>query len=236
MHAKSKAKQGGSPNFLVLLGAVAVIGAGVIWWVTRPAAPVAIALDPSVPLPQAEGHVYGSDSAPVTIMEFADFECPGCASFSALAGRDIKERLVPTGNVRFVFFDFPLNIHANAPAAHLAAGCAAEQGKFWEMHDQLFAGQFDWNTQATSNPRPIFTEYAKTVGVNVDEWNACYDAQRPLARIEANRNYGIAQQVGSTPTIAIEGQLYPGGLSGDQIKQIVDSILAARAAVVAGGE
>lgn len=227
VNAKSVKPQKSKTPFFLLLGAIAVAGAGVLYMVTRDSAPSAIAVDPSAPPAEARGYTLGNENAPITIAEFADFECPGCAQFSALTKQDIIDRLVTPGLAKFVFYDFPLPIHPNTMSAHLAAACADDQGKFWEMHDQLFNGQLDWNTQVTSNPRKVMAGYVKAIGLNEAEWNQCFDAQTHVGRIDANKNLGIQRGVTSTPSVQIADRLYTGGMSGDRIKFIVDSLIAA---------
>lgn len=232
MSKKSVKPQKSPVPFYALLALVAAVGAYVLYTVTRPTAPVAIAVAPGTAPVEASGYLYGNADAPISIIEYADFECGGCAQFNVLVTPDIKSRIVDAGLASFRFYDFPLNIHPNAMAAHLAAACADDQNKFWVMHDRIFAGQIDWNTQATRNPRKQLEGYAKELGLDMTAWNACYNSQKHVARIEANRNAGIRMGVGSTPTVQVGDRLYPGGLSSDQIKQIVDSLVAAMPAVM----
>jgi protein-disulfide isomerase len=218
--------------FFALLALVAVAGGGGIWYATQ-SKPAPIALPAGTPLPAAEGYLYGNAHAPVAILEFADFECPGCAQFATLVTPDVKKRLVDAGLASFRFYDFPLTqIHANSMAAHLAAACAADQGKFWEMHDLIFQGQFDWNSQATTNPKKVLQTYLAAAGVEPAAWNACFDSQQHVGRIMANQKVGMDRAVSSTPTLVIGDRVYPGGLSYDQIKKLVDSIAVARQGVV----
>jgi len=143
------AKRGGPPKgFWMALVAVAVLGVGALSWVaTRPKA-TATKVDPTLPALKAEGYLLGNPNAPVEIIEFADFECPGCGQFATLTEPDIRARMVNTGQVRMRFMDFPLDIHKNTWDASLAASCANEQGKFWEMHDLIFQNQDRANVQA----------------------------------------------------------------------------------------
>ena len=106
--------------------------------------PIALASGP-------RGVVLGSDSAPVEIAEYSDFQCPFCARFAVLQLPDIRERLINTGRVRWRFMNFPLDGHPNTRPAHLAAACAAEQGRFWEMHDAVYQGQGDWSESRRPN-------------------------------------------------------------------------------------
>ena len=230
MSKKSVQPQKSQSPFLVIVGVVALIGGAALYFVTRPSTPTAITVDPTAAPVEAQGVLFGNPDAPISIVEYADFECGGCAQFALLHTPDIKKRIVETGKANFKFMDFPLNIHPNAMAAHLAAACANDQGKFWEMHDAVFDAQYEWNTQATSNPKKVLATVAQRVGLDMGAWNTCFDDRRHLGTIEANRNAGIKLGVNSTPSIQIGGRLFPGGLSADQVKQIVDSLVAASAA------
>ncbi len=230
MSKKSIQPKSSKTPFVAALLAIAVIGGGVLYYVTRPSVPQSIAVDPTAPPVEAEGYLYGNPDAPITIAEYGDFECPGCAQFAILTAPDIKQRIVDAGLANFRFYDFPLAMHPNAMSAHLAAACANDQGKFWEMHDRIFMGQGEWNTQSTRNPRKFMSGYAEELALDMTAWNACFDSQQHVARIEANRNAGVKLGVSATPTVQVGGRLYAGGLTGDQLKAIVDSITKANAA------
>lgn len=220
--------------FLPAVVAILAIGAGVIYWQVQANKPKPITLAASTPLPKAEGYLRGNPDAPVSIIEFADFECPGCANFATVQEPDVRTRLVDAGLANFRFYDFPLTqIHANTLSAHLAASCANEQGKFWELHDAIFAAQNEWNTQATSNPRKVLDRLAGEVGLDMARFGACFDSQRTLPQIQANAAEGTQRGVSSTPTLLIGNRLYPGGLPYDDIKKLVDSLRAAPAAAPA---
>jgi len=213
-------------GFYYALAAVAVIGASIlVYTMTRKPAAVAgteIKYDPATSGP-AKGYTIGKADAPVEIVEFADFECPGCGNFAAVTEPDVRKRIVEPGLAKFTFYDFPLPQHKNSKPAHNAAACAGDQNKFWEMHDRLFATQDQWNTQATDNPKPFFEKYASDIGLNVKLWEECYDARKHEGRILANVNEGERRQVGSTPTFIVGTKLYPGSLPYDVLKAIVDS-------------
>ena len=130
-------------------------------------------------------------------------------------------RLVATGEVRFRFMDFPLSSHQNSAAAHNAAACANEQGKFWEMHDAIYRNQDRWNGQATSDPRRQLKQLAGDVGADVKKWEECFDSGRLLPQIAANRREGERLRVQSTPSFKIGGQIIPGSMTYDQMRQMV---------------
>lgn len=223
----SKKKSSNRP-FGAILAVVAVVGLGVLGWVVSRPAKV-VTLDPSLPPVAAAGIVKGSPDAPVEIIEFADFECPGCAFYATMTGPDVMKKLVETGDVRFRFMDFPLtDIHPNTIAAHNAAHCADEQGKFWEMHDLLFRDQDRWDARATRTPKRVIERLAGEAGLDVAAWNECFDSGRKLPQIAANRKEGERLRVGSTPTFLIGGQLVQ-PRNYDEMRQFVSLEMARQA-------
>jgi protein-disulfide isomerase len=220
-------------TFYIVLGLIAVIGIVLIVRAatSHPSAPIVMAECSGPPLggPPAVGHVLGPDSAPVQIDEYSDFECPFCARFAIVTMPDVRERLIPTGKVRWRFMDFPLQGHTKSPVAHVAASCAADQGKFWEMEDALYGDQNTWVEE--KNPEGKFLEYARRIGVNTDSFRVCLQERRPWPRIEATRCLGEKLAVGGTPTFFINGrQLAEPTLAYDDLTRIVDSIAALAAA------
>lgn len=213
--------------FTAIIAVVAVVGVATLGYVmSRPRE--TITLDPTtLPRVAAAGILKGNPNAPVQVMEFADFECPACGNFATVTGPDVMQRLVATGEVAIRFFDLPLEIHPNAIPAHNAAHCANEQGKFWEMHDLIFAGQFDWNSQATRSPKRVFEGYAKQIGLDMAKWNDCFDSGRMLPQIMANRDEAVRLRVRSTPSFVIAGQLVEGSITYDNFKKYVDEAKAA---------
>jgi protein-disulfide isomerase len=216
-------------KFYMTLGAIAIVGAAIVGYAaTRPAGAGVVAVDPSVPDGPVEGYVMGSPTAPVEIVEYADFECPACAQFAIVTEPQVRQLLVETGKARIRFFDYPIpSIHPNTMSAHLAAACANDQGKFWEMHDLLFQGQDRWNGQRTSKPKSIFSGYARQIALDEKAWEACYDDRRHLGRIQASAAAGQARRVQSTPTFIVGGRMFPGAIGYDQLKAMVDSATAA---------
>ncbi|MEO8622556.1 MAG: DsbA family protein [bacterium] len=218
------AKRGGpGQNFWIALGAVAVIGIGALSWVSTRSKAAPVAFDPNL---KAKGYLLGNASAPVEIIEYADFECPSCGQYASLTEPDVRTRLVNTGKVRIKYLDFPLSMHKNTWDASLAASCANDQGKFWEMHDQIFANQDKWNGEATSKPRKPLGAIAQGLGLDMTKYDACMDAETHRGQIQANEAEGERRGVNSTPSFVIGGQLYPGALSFDALNKIVETELA----------
>ncbi len=213
-------------QFYYVLGAVALVGASILGYsmMRKPDAAVGqAAAIPTGPVGPAEGYLLGKADAPVKIIEFADFECPGCGQFATVTEPDVRKRIIDVGLANFTYYDFPLPQHKNSHPASNAAACAADQGKFWEMHDKLFGAQDQWNTQATDNPKPFFQKYAEQIGLNTQVWETCYDARKHQGRILANAAEGERRKINQTPTLIIGEKQYAGALPYDALKAIVDS-------------
>ncbi|MEO6567958.1 MAG: thioredoxin domain-containing protein [Opitutaceae bacterium] len=219
-----------TPFFLLLL-VIVVAGAGGIYAKMDSSKTKPIVLAPGTPLPTSEGYLRGNANAPVSIVEFGDFECPSCGSFATITEPDLRKRVIDAGLASFRFYDYPLPMHANTMTAHLAAACADHQGKFWEMHDALFEGQTEWNGQATTNPRKVIAGYVKKLGLDEAAWNSCFDSQKDVARIESHKAAGTKLNVNSTPTFVIDNRMYDGQFTYDAMKKLVDSLTAAKGAV-----
>jgi protein-disulfide isomerase len=221
------AKRSGPPQaFWLALALVAIIGVGALAFVaSRPKAKVT-QIDPSLPPLKAEGYVLGSPTAPVEVIEFADFECPACGQYATVTEPDIRTNLVNTGQVRVRYMDYPLPMHKNTWDASLAAACANAQGKFWQMHDALFANQDRWNGEATSRPRPVIADLAKGLGLDMTKYGACMDEETYRPQIQASLAEAEKRQINQTPTFVFNGTVVSGALPFDKFKQYVDSAAA----------
>ena len=222
--------------FYWLLGIIVLVGVAALGYVaSRPkSGPTEMLQGPDTAnAGPPQGYLMGKVDAPVKIMEFADFECPGCASFATVTEPDIRKRIIEPGLASITYFDFPLNQHRNTLGASNAAACADEQGKFWPMHDRLFSVQDEWNGEATDVPKPFFKRYATEIGLDVAKWETCYDARKYQKRISANLADGLRRGVNSTPTFVIGNRIYAGGRSYDEMKALVDSLAKASGAQTA---
>jgi protein-disulfide isomerase len=207
-------------GFYIVLAVVAVGGLGAILWQTQRSAGAGNRYVDAQP-GTAEGYLLGDPNAPVTILEFADFQCPACATWSTVQKPDVVQRLIETGQANLRFFDFPLPIHPNANQAHNAAACAADQNKFWEMHDAIFRGHPEW--AENSRPKRAFERYAREIGLDVSAWESCYEGGTHMPRILANQREGERLGVNSTPTFVIGRRLRAGVLPYDVVRALVDS-------------
>jgi protein-disulfide isomerase len=214
-------------RFYALFGVIAAIGIGLLLWQmnrsSTPAIPAKVAVQTS-DTAGFRGYVTGSDSAAVEVVEFADYQCPACQQFATVEWPYVRDRLVQTGRVRWVFRDFPLSQHQWARLAAHAAACGNDQGKYWEFQEAIFATQPDW--QFSRDAGKTFREQAQKVGLDVAAYEACMKSLKYAGRIQASAEEGIRLGVGSTPTFVIRGRLYPGLMPYDRLRALVDSLSA----------
>ena len=214
-------------RFYLILAALAVAGVVVLMLASRER-PMPGAIEGAVPVVASDGFAgftLGSDSAPVEIVEYSDFECPFCARFANLQMPAVRRQLIETGLVRWRFRDYPLPNHGFSRLAAHAAHCAGEQGRFWEMHDALYANHSVW-AQTGRDPTRLFSERAEQSGVEMGAYRACMESNRHAARIEAAHQEGEARGVGGTPTFFVNGARFGGSPTSDGFKAVVDSIMA----------
>ncbi|HEX9579957.1 MAG TPA: DsbA family protein [Gemmatimonadales bacterium] len=222
------ARARGLKPFYALLGGIAVVGGGWLLVSARSGGqpPALEALPPGAVTAAGDfpGYVLGSDSAPLEVVEYADFQCPACAQFAILTMHDVQERLIQTGRVRWRFRDFPLEMHDKARLAHHAAACAGEQNQFWAMHDQLYYGQARWSTQRASGATRMYRDYARALGLDLGGFDGCMESGRFQARIEASVQEGLRLGVGSTPTFVMGNARIAEALPYDRLRQVIDSL------------
>lgn len=161
--------------------------------------------------------VLGNPNAVVTLVEYADFQCPACGYYAPLIKRVFENS---STTMKIVFRHFPLPQHMNAVPASLAAEAAGMQGKFWEMYDMLFDKQIDWET--SSDPKTVFTEYAKTLGLDTVKFSADFDLESLKTKITASSRGGAKGGVNSTPTFFINGKKITNPTNYEDFKKLVD--------------
>lgn len=165
----------------------------------------------------------GDPKAPVTVIEYASMTCPHCATFTEKTFPDIKKKYVDTGKVRFIFREFPLD--NLAAAVFMLARCNAEtnSNKYFAFIDTMFRQQRTW---AVENPLQPLLTISKQAGFTQETFNACLSNQKVLDGIEAIRQRGVDKfKVQSTPSFFINGKLYTGALSVDEMSKIIDPLL-----------
>jgi protein-disulfide isomerase len=225
---------------LLLIGAVVVLSIG--WWIEHQrfmAASAALdkpgadneAADPANEQQSERQHIplvgvhKGAANAPITIVEFVDFQCPFCGRATDTIDQVFKEYL---GQVRFYVRHSPLPFHPDAPAAAEAALAAEEQGKFWEMHDKLIGNQ-------RNLAREDLEAYARELGLDMGKFTQALDARSHKARID--QDIVVAEKVGArgTPTFFINGRKMSGAQPFEAFKGVIGEELARAQKLVAKG-
>lgn len=177
--------------------------------------------EPEMPRVQiaADGPAKGPDTAPVTLIVFSDFQCPYCAK-----AKPILDTVKTTygDKVRIVFRDFPLPIHPLAEKASEAGQCANEQGKFWELHDSMFAHQ----DEASLRPDGLKGLARQIPGIDAAKFDSCLDSGRMAAKVKANVEAGQEAGVGGTPSFFVNGEPVQAG-SFDDLKRVIERELGA---------
>ncbi len=183
----------------------------------RDKAQVKVFLKPPVVDVSAGGAPFkGPQDAPITIVEFSDFQCPFCKQVVSVLSQVLEQY---PGRVKVAFRDFPIpSIHPHAEKAAEAAHCAEEQGKFWEYHDLLFAKQDELSTEN-------FVDYARSLGLKADAFQACLESRRQKGRVEENHADGMKAGVSGTPAFFINGRLLSGAQPLEAFKTMIDEEL-----------
>jgi protein-disulfide isomerase len=177
---------------------------------TAPAARPPIPKTTSTPVQTAGYPFRGRKDAPVTIVEFSDYQCPFCRRHNAQTLPQILRDYVDTDKVRYVFVDNPIPSHRYAAKAAEAAHCAGDQGKYWDMHDHLFQNQ--------SRIRPEnFATLAQEVGLDTAAFTQCLDGGKHRAEVDAGRRLAAAAGARGTPSFVVGRTRSDGSVTGDLI-------------------
>jgi len=217
-------------TFYILLIVIAVIGIAVLG--TRALRLRQEALPPGALLKRTpltaptgqtpEGYYFkGSADAPVTVIEYVDFQCPFCARFATTQGLVIDRDYVETGKIKYIVHDYPLKQHPNAIPASEAARCAGDQNAFWPMHDMLFANQAQWSE--VNNPLLQFAAYAEQLKLDRDSFLKCMRSGKYTKAITKAVMEGDEAKILATPQFVIDGKQYDAG----EIEAAIEAALAA---------
>jgi protein-disulfide isomerase len=170
--------------------------------------------------------ITGDSTAKVWMIMVSDFQCPYCKEWHDESFAALRHEYVDNGKVRLAYYNFPLAIHPNAVPAAEAAMCAGAQGKFWPMHDALFASQATW--APLKDPAPVFDSLGSKVGLDAKSFNACRTTHATLAMIRADQDRAERAGVQSTPTIIIGNKLIAGAQPTDNFRHALNDALAAK--------
>jgi len=189
----------------------------------QPSQPIRISVD--------NDPVRGNPDAPITIIEFSDFQCPFCARFHVQTLPSILEEYIDTGKVNLVYRDFPIqSIHPNALPAAVAAECANEQGKYWQYHDTLFERQTSWSKLDTGSVISTFSQYATDIGLDQQQFDSCLGSGKYLQEVQQDLNDGRTYDVTGTPGFFIGNEnigfvKIDGAQPFESFKKVIDSQL-----------
>lgn len=167
----------------------------------------------------------GAATAPVTVYEMSDFQCPYCRRHAVQTFPELERDYIATGKVRWVFVNLPLTqLHPNAAPAAEVAMCAGRQGKFWEVHDLLFRNQSTW--APLKEPGQYFLTFADSTGLEKGAFQKCLQSRATVDEIEQDAVGAVRSGATSTPTFYIEGGLLEGAHPAQVFRQVIDSIHA----------
>lgn len=160
----------------------------------------------------------GPADAPITLIEFSDYECPFCRKWHT----EVFPRLLEAypNQIRYVYRDFPIaSIHSNAVSAAEAANCAGDQGKYWEFSEKLFAMEYSLGQEA-------YTSYSQSLNLDQSKFDECISSRRHQAEVQADFDYAANLGISSTPTFFINGLALIGAQSFEVFQQVIDQELA----------
>lgn len=204
---------------IVVTSVLLIVGAAVLLGnMGAPSSPIDTTKVDQKLLLGSKRHATGSATPKVVIVEFGDYQCPACA----MAHPMVKNILGAMADVEFVFRNYPLAMHPNAKLAAEAAEAAGAQGKFWEMYNKIFETQKNWSNKSNDDALAMFTEYAKGLALNVEQFQKEVLENKYKDIISADQNDGNLAGVNSTPTFYINGVLYDGGLDNTAFKQAIE--------------
>jgi len=168
------------------------------------------------------GHDVGSPTAPVVMVNFSDFGCPYCASFSRETYPALAREFIATGQVFYKYVPIGLGTFFNGKQAARASECAAEQGKFWPMHERLYARQRDWTHMLRA--LPLFQEEAQRVGLDSAAFTRCYETRVTDRRTEGASIVAKRLRLRATPLFYIDGRAVEGALPLPQFQSLLRTL------------
>lgn len=168
----------------------------------------------------------GKADAPVTIVEFSDYQCPFCRRAFVDSIKQVRKDYVETGKVRILFRDFPLSFHPMAQVSAESARCAGDQNKYFLMHDKMFDEQEKQGQGTVQYTVADLKKWAKEIGLNEQQFNTCVDSGKNTKAVQDDFNAGAAAGVSGTPTFFINGQQLVGAQPYSAFKATIDAELA----------
>lgn len=169
--------------------------------------------------------ILGDPKAPVTIVEFGDYQCPFCGRFFSQVEPRIREEYIKTGKAKMVYRDFAF-LGPESQDAALASQCAAEQGKFWAYHDKLFETEIADGVERNGNLSSVFLKsLASQLGLDVKKFDSCLDSKKYKDEIQKDYDDAVTAGVRGTPTTFINGKLASGAVPYETIQSLIEEAL-----------
>lgn len=185
-----------------------------------------VAIDSNVLKLTKDDVILGDPNAPVTVIEYSDFQCPYCGRFFSQTEGQVRENYIKTNKVKLVYRHFAF-LGEESKAGAQATECAKDQGKFWDFHDALFTAEMKDGQENSGNlNRGLFMTLASQLKMNAAEFGSCLDSKKYADKVSAD--YAGAQAVGvqATPTIFVNGTKVEGAVPYEQFKATIDAALA----------
>lgn len=214
----------------ILVAAVLIAGAVIYSTgskVVNPTADLSETIGQQIPKDLIDDDVIlGDPKAPVTIVEFGDYQCPFCGKFFNENEPLLREEYIKTGEVKMVYRDFAF-LGPESQGAALASQCAAEQGKFWAYHDELYKAEIADRKENNGNISAVFLKsLAGKLGLDQAKFDSCLDSQKYKLEVEKDYDDGVAAGVRGTPTTFVNGKLLSGAAQYSTLKKLIDEALA----------
>jgi protein-disulfide isomerase len=211
-----------SPLVYIFIPLAFLLGLGggyLLWGMKPPAAAADTNTVKRVDISTDDDPSIGPVDAPVTIIEFSDYQCPYCQVWY----KQVYQQLLASypGKILFVYRDLPLPMHPEALPAAEAANCAGEQNAYWKYHDALFDQQYGLN-------RAAYDHYATDLGLDLQAFDACLDSHRYQSEVQADANDASRVGISGTPSFVINGRILVGALPFSDFKTVIDEELAAK--------
>ena len=234
-------------TFYIVFGVIVLVGIAVAAYIslggtkaatpstTGPTGTMPATRTSNVPTGKTDDGRYfvGKADAPITVVEYADYQCPGCGFYATNLEAPFEKEFVDTGKVRLIFHDFPLPMHANAISAAVAARCAGAQSPaaYWQMHDMLYTNQRQWSVLTTSDVNNQFASYANQLSLDEPTYAKCLSDSAVTDVVLANQKASNALGLPGTPSFAVNGVV----VDASDAKTLQDIDVKVRAAIAVAG-
>ncbi len=223
---KTQASSSSSPiqNKLFVVGAIITLAVGAFWFMYRSGSSKEPVDAPEITSPtevSSRDHTKGPEDAIVTLIEYGDFQCPGCATYMPIVNQLSEEF---KDDLRVVYRHFPLrSIHRHAQISAQASEAAADQGKFWEFSTLLYEKQNGWKD--VRDPRSLYKGYAESLSLNVEQFDVYMNSDEAKARVDADYESGFAAGINQTPTFFINGEKIDSPRGLELFKELIQQVI-----------